>query len=102
MENKNKICPVCGQYPIYPPHEVCLDCYQRTKNNSGLDEVLKEREKLASEGRVLHHYLIDDWHNIDMNGLGAIQLIGEYILDKIEDDENIYGTNGGYVSCKTW
>ena len=41
MENKNKICPVCGQYPIYPPHEVCLDCYQRTKNNSGLDEVLK-------------------------------------------------------------
>lgn len=87
MENKNKICPVCGKNPIYPPHEVCLDCYQRTKNNSGLDEALKEREKLASEGRVLHHYLIDDWHNIDMNGLGAIQLIGEYILDEIEDDE---------------
>lgn len=60
MENKNKICPVCGKNPIYPPHEVCLDCYQRTKNNSGLDEALKEREKLASEGRVLHHYLIDD------------------------------------------
>lgn len=87
MKNKNNICPVCGKYPIYPPHEVCLDCYQKTKNNSGLDEALKETEERAKEGVTLHHYLIDNWHNIDMNGLGAVQLIGEYILDNIEDDE---------------
>lgn len=86
MENKNKICPVCEKYPIYPPHEVCLDCYQKTKNNSGLDEALKETEECAKEGVTLCHYLIDDWHKIDVNGLGAVQLIGEYILDTIEDD----------------
>ena len=86
MKNKNNICPVCGKYPIYPPHEVCLDCYQKTKNNSGLDEALKETEERAKEGVTLHHYLIDDWHKIDVNGLGAVQLIGEYILDTIEDD----------------
>ena len=86
MKNKNNIFPVCGQHHIYPPHEVCLACYQKTKQSSGFYEALKEREKLASEGRVLHHYLIDDWHKIDINGLGAVQLIGEYILDTIEDD----------------
>jgi len=87
MENKNKICPVCGQHPIYPPHEVCSVCYHKAKNNSGLDEALKETERRAREGIKLHHYLIDDWHKIEVNGLGAIQLVGEYILDEIEDDE---------------
>ena len=86
MKNKNNICPVCGQHHIYLPHEVCLVCYQKTKQSSGFYEALKEREKLANEGKVLHHYLIDDWYNIDTNGLGAVQLIGEYILDIIEDD----------------
>lgn len=56
------------------------------KNNSGLDEALKEIEERAKEGVTLCHYLIDDWHKIDVNGLGAVQLIGEYILDTIEDD----------------
>ena len=86
IKNKSNTCPVCGQHHIYPPHEVCLACYQKTKQSSGFYEALKEREKLASERRVLHHYLIDDWHKIDINGLGAVQLIGEYILDTIEDD----------------
>ena len=65
IKNKSNTCPVCGQHHIYPPHEVCLACYQKTKQSSGFYEALKEREKLANEGKVLHHYLIDDWHNID-------------------------------------
>ena len=88
MEIAYKICPVCGQHPICLPHEVCSVCYHKIKNTSGLDEVLKEKERCTNDGIELHHYQIDDWHEIEINGLGATQVIGEYILDDIEDDED--------------
>ncbi len=83
----NHICPVCKQNPILPPHEVCSVCYEKAKNKSGLNDVLKEVERKDKEGITYDHYLIDDWEEIDAKGLQAVKLIGEFILDSIEDDD---------------
>lgn len=67
MENVNKICPICRQHPITLPNEVCSVCYNKVKTQTDWN--------------------IAEWSKIENNGLDAIKVFAEYILDEIEDDE---------------
>lgn len=86
VECENELCPICNRNPILSPHEVCSECYEKAKDKSGFNEAIKEVERKKEEGVTYHHYLIDEWNEIDTNGLEAVKLIGEFILDGIEDD----------------
>lgn len=89
MENTNKICPVCGQHPIYPPHEVCLACYQKAKNSYVEDiETFSKEIEVNYGDKGVGQSLIKDWLETTSNGLGAIKVIAESILDQIEDDKD--------------
>ena len=88
MENKNKICPVCEQHPICLPHEVCAVCYEKAKNifaesEECLNQIIKRRDGLECDLS-----LTKDWIKENSNGLGAIKVIAESILDYIEDDKD--------------
>lgn len=87
MENVYKICPVCKHHPIALPNEVCSVCYNKVKMASRLDEEMEEKERLASQGIEYHSYIEKEWNEIKINGLDAIKVFTEYILDEIEDDE---------------
>ena len=54
---------------------------------SRLDEEMEEKERLASQGIEYHSYIEKEWNEIKINGLDAIKVFTEYILDEIEDDE---------------
>ena len=88
MENKNKICPVFEQHPICLPHEVCAVCYEKAKNifaesEECLNQIIKRRDGLECDLS-----LTKDWIKENSNGLGAIKVIAESILDYIEDDKD--------------
>lgn len=87
MENVYKICPVCKHHPIALPNEVCSVCYNKVKKASRLDEEMEEKERLASQGIEYHSYIEKEWNEIKINGLDAIKVFTEYILDNVEDDE---------------
>nr|WP_304960173.1 hypothetical protein [uncultured Duncaniella sp.] len=67
MENVNNICPICRKHSITPPNEVCSVCYDKVKTQADWNTT--------------------EWSKIENNGLDAIKVLAEYILDEIEDDE---------------
>lgn len=54
---------------------------------SRLDKEMEEKERLASQGIEYHSYIEKEWNEIKINGLDAIKVFTEYILDNVEDDE---------------
>lgn len=87
MENGSKICPICKHHPIALPNSVCTVCYHKVRIASSVDEEMVKKERLALQGIKYHSYLEDEWDRIKIDGLDAIKVFTEYILDDIEDDE---------------